>query len=205
MSFIVGKKIGMTQVFDESGKVQPVTLIDVDNTRVTKVITKDKNGYNAVQVGIGKKKLNKPMQGALKDFVDEKGRGFAFLREFRVEDVEGFKAGDIITLDDFSIGDKVVVSGITKGKGFQGVVKRWGFKGGPKSHGQKHTLRTPGSIGSAFPQRVLKGLKMAGRMGGDRKSVINLKVAYIDKEKNIIGVKGAVPGHAGGYVEIVKR
>jgi len=194
----------MTQIYDDKGNVVPVTLIDASGAAVTQVLKEDKQGYNAVQLGVGSKKLSKPQQGHVKDFADDKGNGFAFLREFHVEGGE-LKKGDKIAVDQFEIGDKVVVRGTTKGKGFQGVVKRWGFAGGPKTHGNKHTLRTPGSIGSAFPQRVFKGLKMAGHMGVDQKSVLNLKVAYIDKENNILGVKGAVPGNNGGYVEVVTR
>ncbi|MEX0877313.1 MAG: 50S ribosomal protein L3 [Candidatus Spechtbacterales bacterium] len=204
MKFIIGKKLGMTQIYDNNGNVVPVTLIDASGAAVTQVLKEDKQGYNAVQLGVGSKKLSKPEQGHIKDSVDDKGNGFAFLREFHVEGGE-LKKGDKIVVDQFEVGDKVVVRGTTKGKGFQGVVKRWGFAGGNKTHGNKHTLRTPGSIGSAFPQRVFKGLKMAGHMGVDQKSVINLKVAYIDKENNILGVKGSVPGNNGSYVEVVTR
>lgn len=203
----------MTQIFNEKGEVNPVTLIDVAHVKVTQILTKDKNGYDAIQIGIGRKKLNKPMRNHLKGFTDKKGRGFAFLREFVIErdafssvgDSKKFKKGDTMSVDQFELGDTVSVRGTTKGKGFQGVVKRWGFKGGPKSHGQKHTLRTPGSIGSAYPQRVLKGLKMAGHMGNKKKSILNLKIVYIDKKNSMLGVKGAVPGNRGGYLEITAR
>jgi len=195
----------MTQVFDEKGHVNPVTLIEAGPVKVTQTLTQEKNNYAAVQVGFGKKKLNKPERGHLKEFVDKQDKGFAFVREFHTDEDSKLKKGDTLTVEQFEIGDKVSVRGITKGKGFQGVVKRWGFHGGPASHGGKHTLRTPGSIGSAFPQRVLKGLKMAGHMGTDTKTVLNLRVVYIDKEKNLLGVKGAVPGNRGGYVEVRKR
>ena len=195
----------MTQIYDDKGKVVPVTLIDAKGVTVTQVLTDENNGYNAVQVGAGEKKLSKPMQGHLKEFTDKSGKGFAFLREFRTTEDAEFKKGDKLSVEQFELGDTVMVRGTAKGKGFQGVVKRWNFAGGPKTHGQKHTLRTPGSIGSAFPQRVLKGLKMAGHMGGHKKSVLNLKVAYIDKEDNIIGVKGSVPGNKGSYVEVIAK
>lgn len=211
--YILGKKLGMTQIFDDKGNAHPITLIEAGPTTVTQVLTEDKNGYNAVQLGFGQKKLDKPAAGHQKKFIkkDKKNftpyhsvQGFAFLREFSGEDKK-LKVGDILNVEQFEAGDKVVVRAITKGKGFQGVVKRWGFKGGPKSHGQKHTLRTPGSIGSAFPQRVLKGKKMAGRMGGDKKSILNLKIVYINRDKNLLGVRGAVPGNRGSYVEIYTR
>ena len=204
MAYILGKKLGMTQIFDDKGNVNPTTLIEAGPLTVTQILTKEKNGYDAIQVGFGQKKLNKPERGHQKKFIKKDGKGFAFLREVSGEDKK-LKVGDTLNVERFKIGDKVVVRGYTKGKGFQGVVKRWGFKGGPKSHGQKHTLRTPGSIGSAFPQRVLKGLKMAGRMGVDKKSILNLKIVYIDKDKNLLGLKGAVPGNNGGYVEIFSR
>lgn len=213
MKFILGKKIEMTQIFNEKGDVNPITLIDVASVKVTQILTKDKNGYDAIQIGIGQKKLNKPMRNHLKGFVDNRGRGYAFLKEFRIdkdalssaEESKKLKKGDTMSVDQFEIGDIVTVRGTTKGKGFQGVVKRWNFKGGPKSHGQKHTLRTPGSIGSAYPQRVLKGLKMAGHMGNKKKSILNLKIVYIDKKNSMLGVRGAIPGNRGGYLEIIKR
>ena len=195
----------MTQIYDENGNTQPVTLIDTSFSTVTQILKKDKQGYNGVQVGIGKKNLTKPMRGHLKEFVSKEGKGFAFLREFRIDEVDSFKHGDKLKVDQFELGEKLTVRGITKGKGFQGVVKRWGFAGGRASHGGKGHIRTPGSIGSAFPQRVLKGLKMAGHMGTDKKSAINLKLVYMDKENNIIGVKGAFPGNNGGYLEITTR
>lgn len=202
--YILGKKLGMTQIFDDKGNVSPTTLIEAGPITVTQVLTKDKNGYNAIQVGFGQKKLNKPERGHQKKFVKKDGKGFAFLREVTLLD-EKLKVGDTLNVEQFEIGDKVAIRGTSKGKGFQGVVKRWGFKGGPKTHGQKHTLRTPGSIGSAFPQRVLKGLKMAGRMGANKKSILNLKIVYIDRGKNLLGIKGAVPGNRGTYVEISSR
>ena len=194
----------MTQIFNKEGKVEPVTLVEAGPATVTQVLTNEKNGYSAVQLGYGQKKLNNPQKGHLKDFVDKEGDGFAYLKEFRVDEENKLKKGDVLNVEQFEIGERVFASAVSKGKGFQGVVKRWNFKGGPKTHGQKHTLRTPGSIGSAFPQRVFKGLKMAGRMGGKRKTVKNLKVVYIDKESNIIGLRGAVAGNPGSFVEVAK-
>jgi large subunit ribosomal protein L3 len=206
--FILGKKLGMTQIYDEDGNAVPTTLIEVGSVRVTQVLTKDKNKYSAVQVGFGSKKLNKPEIGHQKQIISKNKKnknikGFAYLREFKTD--QELKVGDVLSVEQFEIGDKVLVRGITKGKGFQGVVKRHGFKGGPRSHGQKHTLRAPGSIGSAFPQRVLKGMRMAGRMGAERKTILNLKVVHIDKDNNLLCVKGAVPGNTGNYLEIIKR
>jgi len=204
--FLIGKKIGMTQIFDEKGNAIPVTVLKVDPVTVTQVLTEEKSGYNAVQVGYGSKKLNKPQAGHQKKVVDKNNKGFASLREFYPgQAYKELGVGSKLDVSQFEPGEKVVVRGVTKGKGFQGVVKRWNFAGGPKSHGQKHTLRTPGSIGSAFPQRVLKGLKMAGRMGSNKKTILNLKVAYVDKKENILALKGAVPGNKGGYVEIFNR
>lgn len=205
MKYIIGTKQGMTQIFDENGSVVPVTLIQAGPVTVTQIITEEKSGYSAIQVGYGNKKLNKPEAGHQKGLADEKsGKGYSVLHEFKPKEGE-FKKGDKLDVTQFEVGEKVTVRGTAKGKGFQGVVKRWNFAGGPKTHGQKHTLRTPGSIGSAFPQRVFKGLKMAGHMGAHNKSVLNLKIAYVDKEKNILGVKGAVPGAKGGYVEIIGK
>lgn len=202
MSFLLGKKLGMTQIFDENGFAQSTTLVEVGPCTVTQIKSLDKDGYSAAQIGWGSKKLNKPLAGHIKSFINKDVRGFAILREFSTGDENKLKVGDILDVGQFELGNKVNIRGTTKAKGFQGVVKRWNFAGGPGSHGQKHSLRTPGSIGSAFPQHVLKGLKMAGRMGGKKKSVLNLKVLYIDKDKNIIGLRGAVPGNAGKYIEL---
>lgn len=187
MKFILGKKLTMTQIFDEEGKVIPITLIEAGPCIVTQIKTIEKDGYAAVQIGFDKrKKTGKPR----------------FLREFKNGNDKEFKVGDKIEVSIFKEGDKVKVSGISKGKGFAGVVKRHGFKGGPASHGQKDRLRAPGSIGSSFPERVRKGMKMAGRMGAKRVTVKNLKIAKIDPENNILAVKGAVPGRRGTLLEI---
>lgn len=199
MAFILGKKLKMSQIWKED-KVIPVTLIQAGPAVVTQVRIKEKDGYDAVQVGFDatKKRLNKPMKGHLKDLGN-----FRHLREFGVGDSK-FKVGDVLDASQFSEGDKVKVSGLNKGRGFQGVVKRYGFHGGPKTHGQKDRLRAPGSIGATTPQRVMPGKKMAGRMGQERKTIKNLEIAGIDKEKNILMVKGAVPGMRGTIVEIKK-
>lgn len=201
MKFILGKKIGMTQVFNEENRVVPVTLIEAGPCCVTQVKTEEKDHYQAVQIGfeeISEKKVKNPQKGHFKKAGLEKY--FRYLREFEGND---FKIGDIIDVLSFQEGDGVIVSGISKGKGFQGVVKRHGFAGGPASHGQKHSLRAPGSIGCAFPERVFKGKRMAGRMGNDRVTVKGLKVVKVDKENNLLAVKGALPGRKGTLLAIV--
>ncbi|NQV00537.1 MAG: 50S ribosomal protein L3 [Parcubacteria group bacterium] len=193
MKFILGKKIGMTQVFNQDGRVVPVTLIEAGPCFVLQIKTKEKDGYSAVQIGfeeIKEKRIKK----------SQKGKAFRYLKEFPKNDL---KINDEINVSLFNPGEVVKVTGISKGKGFQGVVKRHGFAGMPASHGTKHTERAPGSIGSAFPERVVKGRKMAGRMGNDRIVVQGLKIADIDKENNLIAIKGAIPGRKGTLLEIV--
>lgn len=188
----------MTQAPNAKGVVAPVTLVSVKPCVVTFVRTKEKDGYNAVQVGCGKRKrINKPEAGHLRGHAP-----FAVLKEFRFADLCDKAIGDVIDISVFSEGDTVKVSSVTKAKGFQGVVKRHNFRGGPASHGQKHSLREPGSIGATWPQRVLKGRRMAGRMGGDRRTVSGIEVIKIDKENNLIALKGALPGRNGILVEI---
>ncbi|MBI4708979.1 MAG: 50S ribosomal protein L3 [Candidatus Portnoybacteria bacterium] len=200
MKFILAKKIGMSQIFDEQGNVVPVTLVEAGPCVVTQVKTKDsKDGYDAVQIAFGsKKRTNKPQAGHQKKANIDKAK---WLREFRVENLE-VKLGDQVKADVFKEGDFVKVSGLTIGRGFSGVVKRHNFGGGPKSHGQKHGLRAPGSIGATFPERVPKGRKMAGRYGGERVTVRGLKIAKVDLENNIIAIRGAVPGKRGTLLEI---
>lgn len=197
MKYILGTKEEMTQIFDESGRVFPVTIVTVPQNVVTQVKTIEKDGYTAVQVGSGtrrEKNVNKPILGHLN------GLGpFKKLVEFRVTDVEGIKVGDEIVASLFENGDKVKVSAISKGKGFQGVVKRYNFAGGPRTHGNKHHERTPGSIGAKGVARVFKGRKMPGRMGTDRVSV-DLKVVGV--EDNKLFIQGAVPGRRGTLVEV---
>jgi len=198
MKFVLGKKLNMTQIFDESGNVRPVTLVEVEPCTVTQIRTEEKDGYKAIQIGFGhKKKINKPEQGHLSDLGQ-----FSVLREFKAN-TEEFKVGDKVDVSSFEDGDDVVVTGISKGKGFQGVVKRHKFHGGPASHGQKHTLRSPGSIGAKGPQKVFKGVKMGGRMGSDRVPVKGLKIVKVDSENNILAISGAVPGRRGTLLEIV--
>ena len=202
MKFILGLKLGMSQIFDEKGNVIPVTLIEAGPCIVTQIRTKEKDGYPAVQIGFGEaKKVTKAIAGHLKRL----GK-LLFLREFRNEepkiDDKELKRGDKIDVSIFKEGDKVKVSGLSKGKGFAGVVKRWHFKGRPATHGTKHELRTPGSVGTSFPERVIKGKKMPGRMGFERVTIKNLKVVKVNPEKNLLAVKGAVPGAKGTLLEI---
>lgn len=180
MKFILGKKLGMTTIFTDQG-AQNVTLVECLPNNTTQIRTEEKDGYNATQMEIQKTK-NK-----------------VFKKEFRTDEKIEEKKADVSA---FEVGDMVKVSGITKAKGFQGVVKRHGFKGSPASHGHKHDLRAPGSIGAGFPEHVVKGKRMAGRMGGERSTTKNIKVVFIDKEKNILGIKGPVPGIPGNIVEI---
>jgi len=204
----------MTQIFKEDGQVVPVTLVEAGPCWVTQIRTKEKDGYEAVQLGYGFRKLKnikKPQKGQLekianiKDQLPEK-MGLRWLKEFRIKNneskIKDLKVGDKITVEIFKEGDIVKVSGLSKAKGFQGVVKRHGFAGAPASHGTKHTLRAPGSIGSAFPERVWKGKKMAGRMGGERVTIRNLEIVKIDKENNLLAIKGAIPGRKGTLVEV---
>ena len=202
MKYILGTKKNMTQIFDESGVVFPVTVVEALPTKVTQIKTLEKDGYDAVQVGSGEikeKLVNKAQKGHVKDLGN-----FRFFKENRVseDEAEAMKVGDAIEISNFEEGQKITVSSVSKGKGFQGVVKRHNFHGGPRSHGQKHTERSPGSIGAKGPATVFKGQKMPGRMGGDNISVKNLKIVKIDKENNIIYIKGAVPGRPGSLVEI---
>ena len=195
----------MTQVFKED-KVIPVTLIESGTNFITQIKTNDKDSYSAVQIGFGERKeknIKKPQRGHLAKIQNTKYKipPLRWLREFRLGDTE-LKSGDEINVSIFAPGDKVNIVAISKGKGFQGVVKRHGFHGGPKSHGQKDRHRAPGSIGSSFPEHVMKGKKMSGRMGGDRVTVKNLEIIEVDSENNLISLKGAVPGRRGTLVMI---
>ncbi len=198
---IIGRKLGMTQLFREDGVAEAVTVIDASPCAVVQVKTVEKEGYNAVQLGYGKaKKLTSPEKGHLKGIGE-----FSCLREFRMDEIEGINVGDKVDVSMFQPGDTVDVVGISKGKGFAGVVKRHGFAGGPKTHGQSDRWRAPGSIGSGTtPGRVKKGMKMAGRMGNDRVTARNLVVVRADTERNILVVKGAVPGANNGIILIGK-
>jgi len=211
MKFILGKKVGMTQVFEEDGKVVPVTIVEIEPNVVVQVRTKEKDGYEAVQIGTGTKKaknINKPQKGHLKDLGN-----FRYLKEVRdkeskhiaVGEATGsltFKVGDKIDASVFAIGDKVKVTGFSKGKGFQGVMKRHGFSGMPHSHGHHHVARHAGSIGQRFPQHTLKGMRMAGRMGHDQVTTRGLKIVRVDVENGLLAVKGAIPGNRGQLLVI---
>ena len=208
--FILGKKVEMSQKFIDD-KVVPVTKIQAGPCVVTQIRNEKKDGYSAVQIGfekLDKKKIHpvKSSEAGAKQFnrvkKPKKDKPFRYLKEFRTPGTD-LKVGDEIGVDVFKTGDKVKVSGITKGKGFQGVVKRWGFHGADASHGTKHHERAPGSSGATGPARVFKGKKMPGRMGGKRMSVSNLKVIDILPKENILLVKGAVPGARNGLLEIV--
>jgi large subunit ribosomal protein L3 len=203
---IIGKKIGMTQVYAEDGRAVPVTVIEAGPCVVVQRKSKGKDGYSAVQVGLVErrkpKSVTKAMQGHFKKAELPPCR---VLREFRVEEGAEVKVGDKLSVEMFAPGDWVNVTGISKGKGFQGVVKRHHFRGGPATHGSMFH-RAPGSIGaSAFPSRVLKGMRGAGRMGGEQVTMRNLKVVRVDPEKNIMVVRGAVPGANDGYVVVRKK
>jgi large subunit ribosomal protein L3 len=207
MKFILAQKEAMSQLFADNGQVIPVTVLSAGPVAVTQVKTSDKNKYSSVQVGYGQRRvvnINKPGRGHLKLAADAKS-GWRHLKEWRLENdaaVGEYTLGQTIDASVFAPGDVVRVSGITKGKGFQGVVKRHGFAGGPRTHGQKHSEREPGSIGGGLRTRVPKGMRMAGRMGGDRVSVKNLTIVAVDKDKNQIMIKGAVPGRRGTLLEI---
>lgn len=200
MKFILAKKKEMTQIFDLEGNVQVATVLTATPLIVTQVKDKTRDGYEAVQVGSGvrrEKNIAKPQKGHFKTLGN-----FAVSKEFRVEKPDTFKVGDKIDESVFSVGDKVVISGTSKGKGFQGVVKRHGFHGGPRSHGQKHSEREPGSIGSGLRNKVPRGMRMAGRMGSDRITIKNINVLNVDTNSHEIIVSGAIPGRRGTLIEI---
>lgn len=197
---LLGRKLGMTQVFDESGVVHPVTVVEAGPCVVTQVKTTEQDGYGAVQFGFGlDKRLNKPEQG------HRQASGFMSraLREIRSEDPSEFTVGQVLKADVFADGEAVDVTGTSKGRGFQGGVKRHGFRGGPKTHGQSDRHRAPGSIGSsATPGRVFKGMRMAGHMGHERVTVQNLRIVRVDLERNLLLIEGSVPGPNKGLVMI---
>jgi large subunit ribosomal protein L3 len=202
MKYILATKEAMTQYFAEDGKCIAATLLNAGPITVTDIRTKERDGYEAVQVGFGTqlpKRVNKPQQGALKEL-----GFFKFIKEYRPKQSinADVKIGDKVTVDAFLPGDAVSATGTSKGKGFQGVVKRHGFHGGPRSHGQKHSEREPGSIGSTGQQRVVPGTRMAGRMGGDTITVGGLKVLAVDSTNNLLLVSGAIPGRRGTLIEI---
>jgi large subunit ribosomal protein L3 len=195
----LGKKIGMTQVFSEAGGLEPVTIIEAGPCSIVQVKTGEKHGYEAIQLGYGKlKHANKPMAGHLGSSLH--GR---HLREVEVEGIGEYEVGQEVLVDMFAVGEKVTITGTSKGKGFAGTVKRWGFHGGPKTHGQSDRHRAPGSIGAGTtPGKVYKGQKMSGHMGNRQITVKNLEILLIDAERNLIAVKGGIPGARNSMVTI---
>jgi large subunit ribosomal protein L3 len=199
---LIGKKIGMTQIFDENGAALPVTLIEAGPCFVTQIRTVEKEGYSAVQLGYEEVKPKRLTNGEIGHLKRSNLPPLKYLREFRAKEVE-VKEGDKLDVAVFVVGEKVDVSGTSKGKGFAGAVKRYHFRGGPKTHGQSDRLRGPGSRGSTTtPGRVYKGTRGAGHMGNDSVTAQNLKVVLVDAERNVIGVNGSVPGARGGLVVI---
>ena len=201
MEGIIGKKLGMTQRFNEDGTINMITVIEAGVCTVTQLKTLEKDGYQAVQLGFEEvKQVNKPEQGHLKTLGP-----FRYLREFRLDDLSGIERGEQVDVSIFKPGDKVDAIGISKGKGFAGVVKRYHFAGGSKTHGQSDRHRAPGSIGAGTtPGRVLKGQRMAGHMGRSRVTARNLTVMEADSERRLLLVKGAVPGALNGLVMVKK-
>jgi large subunit ribosomal protein L3 len=201
---LIGKKLGMIGLFTSDGDAIPVTAVQLGPCVVTQVKTIDTDGYNALQLGFGEKKnsrVNKALKGHFKKSGDD---CFAFLREVHVNDPGEYEIGQTISLDFFDIGERIDVTATTKGKGFSGVIKRHGFHGGKKTHGS-HSHRIPGSIGcSAWPSKVLKGKKLPGQYGNQRKTIRNLEIVDIRPQENIVLIKGAVPGSKNGLVEIKK-
>ncbi len=200
--YILGEKIQMTQYFDANGIAHAVTLVSATPVTVTQVKSVATDGYDAVQVSGGvrkEKNIAKPQRGHFGDLGN-----FRYSKEFLIEaqDLESYARGNTLSIEQFAEGDMVRVSGISKGKGFQGVVKRHGFHGGRRTHGQKHSEREPGSIGAGGVQRVMKGMRMAGRMGSDRVTVRNLQIIAVDPKTNILVIKGALPGKRGTLLEI---
>jgi large subunit ribosomal protein L3 len=195
----LGKKIGMTQIFREDGRVVPVTVVEAGPCVVTQVKTKETDGYEAIQLGFGDvKRRNKPQAGHLKN-----SRLSRYLREVSADDSSEFEVGQTIGVDIFEQGEKVDVIGTSKGRGFAGVMKRWNFKGGPRTHGQSDRMRAPGSIGGGTtPGKVYKGLKMAGHMGNRRITVKGLEIVQIDAERNLLLIKGGIPGATNSLVMI---
>ncbi len=199
---LLGKKLGMTQIFDETGQVVPVTVLEVGPCVVTQIKSMERDGYEALQIGFGDlKRPNSPQRGHLK----ASSANSKVLREVKTDAVADYNVGQVLDCTVFEAGELVDVSGTSKGKGFAGVIKRHNFSGGPKTHGQSDRHRAPGSIGaSATPSRVVKGMKMAGRMGNKRVTVQNLTVVRVDQDRNVVLVRGSVPG-ANGEVILVRH
>lgn len=202
MKGIIGKKVGMTQIFDESGNVIPVTVLEAGPCYVTQVRTADRDGYTAIQLGFGETKPQRLTQGQLGHLRRNNLPALRYLREFRVRNGDlDVEEGQQIKADIFEVGDHVDVVGTSKGRGFAGTVKRHHFSRQPKTHGQSDRERAPGSIGAgSTPGRVIKGMKMGGHMGNERVTIQNLEVVVVDPEQNLIAVRGSVPGARGGIV-----
>ncbi len=202
---LLGKKVGMTQLFNEKGEVIPVTIIEAGPCTVTEVRTQERDGYSAVQLGFGTNKESRFTRPVLGQFKKRNLPPSRELKEFRVEDVQGLEVGQSLDVSMFETGRHVDVQGVTKGRGFQGVVKRHGFVSGHASHGPTFG-KQPGSIGaSAYPSRVIKGKRLPGRMGGVNLTIKNLEVVAVDREQNVLMVRGAVPGPANGLLVVKKR
>ncbi len=203
MKAILGRKVGMTQIFNEQGEAVPVTVVEAGPCYVTQVRTLEQDGYEAVQLGFGEVKPQRVSGGETGHLARNELPSLRHLREFRLREDEDIEEGQRVLVDVFEIGDRVDVVGTSKGRGFAGVVKRYGFRGGPKTHGQSDRQRAPGSIGAcAAPGRVWKGQRMPGRMGGVRVTAQDLRVELVDSERNLLAVRGSVPGAKGGLVMI---
>lgn len=196
MKYILAKKLGMTTIYND-GVAKNVTLLEAGKNVVTQIRTAEKDGYTALQIGLVKVDAKEGDKKSKAKYYEKK--------EIRMETVGDFNISHEFKVEQFEINEKVQVIGVSKGKGYQGVVKRHGFAGAPASHGHRHDLRAPGSIGCAFPERVFPGKRMAGRMGGTQVTAKSLKVALVDPEKKMIAVEGAVPGNNGGVVQIIKH
>lgn len=200
---LLGRKLGMTTVFTERGEAVPVTVVEAGPNTVTQIRTKERDGYEAVVLGYGdvrQRKLTKPVQGQQQAL---QGKYVRYLREMQADDVAQHTPGEVLDVDLFNANDLVDVTGWSKGKGFQGVMRRHGFRGGPRTHGQSDRMRAPGSIGAGTnPGRVWKGKRMAGRMGGVRKTVQRLRVVRIDPERHLLLIKGSVPGAKNGLLYV---
>ena len=204
MSGLIGKKIGMTSLFDDKGRIRPCTVIEAGPCTITQIKDQKKDGYNAIQLSyddLNKKKINMPTSG---HFKKSNTNPMKKLVEFHVKNTDEINLGDTVTVEDFKEGEFITVVGTSKGKGFQGVVKRHGFAGvGDATHGQHNRMRAPGSIGAAsYPARVFKGMRMAGQMGNNNVKIENLEIMKVIPEKNILVIKGAVPGARNSYVKI---
>ncbi len=205
MKTILGRKVGMTQIFNERGEAVPVTVIEAGPCYVAQVKTLERDGYEAVQLGFEEVKPQRVSGGERGHLARNELPALRHLREFRLLEVEGIEEGQRVLADVFEVGDRVDVVGASKGRGFTGVVKRYGFGGGPKTHGQSDRQRAPGSIGAgATPGRVWKGQRMPGRMGGVRVTAQDLRVELVDADRNLLAVRGSVPGAKGGLL-VIKR